>query len=191
MGGAGGYAGAGMMGTGIDAMGQGMGTALAGRIGQPISQADATSLGAASPAGATVDRASNRITFTTATVRLAVIASPPDGKDLTFRIAGLVNPTIVVPQGAIVTVQLVNADPDMSHNFAVVASRPPFSSMPMMAGAAFPGAISAPLGDPTSAGLPSETITFTAGTSGTYSYLCQVPGHAAAGMYGTFEVVAG
>ena len=191
MGGAGGYAGAGMMGTGIDAMGQGMGTALAGRIGQPISQADATSLGAASPAGATVDRASNRITFTTATVRLAVIASPPDGKDLTFRIAGLVNPTIVVPQGATVTVQLVNADPDMSHNFAVVASRSPFSSMPMMAGAAFPGAISAPLGDPTSAGLPSETITFTAGTSGTYSYLCQVPGHAAAGMYGTFEVVAG
>ncbi len=190
MGGAGGY-GAGMMGgAGLDAMGQAMGSALAGRVGEPISRVQADALGAASPAGATVDRAANRITFATRDVRFAVLASPPDGKDLTFRIAGLVNPTIVVPQGASVSVQLINADPDMSHNFAVVAAQPPFSSMPMMVGAAFAGADSAPLGDPTSAGLPSETISFTASTAGTFTYLCQVPGHAAGGMYGTFEVSA-
>ncbi len=189
MGGVGGSGSAAMMsGVGVDAMSGAMGSALAGRVGQPISQAQATALGAATPAGATIDRAANRITFTTTDVRLAVLASPPDGKDLTFRIAGLVNPTIVVPGGATVSVQLINADPDMSHNFAIVSAQPPFSVMPMMTGQAFAGAASAPLGDPTAAGLPSETISFTAATAGTYTYVCQVPGHAAGGMYGTFEV---
>ena len=185
----GGTSGAGMMGgTGVEAMGNAMGSALAGRVGRPIGPTQAQALGAATPAGATVDRAANRITFTTGDVQLTMLASPPDGKDLSFRIAGLVNPTIVVPRGARVTIQLINADPDMSHNVAVVDARPPSSTMPMMTGVAFAGAVSAPLGDPTSAGMPSETISFTASTSGTFTYLCQVPGHAAGGMYGTFAV---
>ena len=183
-----GFMGPGMMGGG-NGMGQAMGSVLAGRVGQPISQAEATALGAATPAGATVDRTGKRITFQTTDVRLGVLASPADGPDLTFRIAGLVNPTIVVPAGATVTVQLVNADPDMSHNWALTAAQAPFSFMTMMTGPAFAGASSAPLGDPTSAGLPSETFSFTASTAGTYTYLCQVPGHAAQGMYGTFQVM--
>ncbi len=184
-----GFMGPGMMGGGAGDMGQAMGSALAGRVGQPISQAQATALGASAPAGATVGQTAKRITFQTSDVRLAVVASPSGGPDLTFRIAGLVNPTIVVPLGATVTVQVVNADPDMSHNWAVVNAQAPFSYMSMMSGAVFAGASSAPLGDPTSAGLPSETISFTASTAGTYTYLCQVPGHAAQGMYGTFQVV--
>ena len=181
--------GGGMMGGNGDAMGQMMGRALAGRVGQPIPQAEATALGDATPAGASVDRTAKRITFRTSDVRFAVLASPPGGPDETFRIAGLVNPTIVVPQGATVTVQLINADPDMSHNWAVVDAQAPFPYMTMMTRAAFAGASSPPLGDPTSAGLPSVTFSFTASTAGTYTYLCQVPGHAAQGMYGTFEVV--
>ena len=188
-----GFMGPGMMGgggmMGGNGMGQAMGGALAGRVGQPISQAEATALGAATPAGATVDPAAKRVTFQTSDVRLGVLASPPDGPDLTFRIAGLVNPTIVVPRGATVTVQLVNDDPDMSHNWALTAAQAPFSFMTMMTGPAFAGASSAPLGDPTSAVLPSETFSFTASAAGTYTYLCQVPGHAAQGMYGTFQVV--
>ena len=186
-----GLMGPGMMGGG-SGMGQAMGSALAGRVGQPIPQTEAAALGAAAPAGATVDQAAKRITFQTGDVRLAILASPPDGPDMTFRIAGLVNPTIVVPAGARVTVQLINADPDMSHNWALTAAQPPFSAMPMMATRpAFAGAFGPPLGDPTSAGLPSETFSFTASTAGTYSYLCQVPGHAAQGMYGTFQVTDG
>ena len=185
----GGTSAAGMMGgVSIDAMGKAMGSALAGRVGQPIAPAQAEALGAATPTGAIVDRSANRITFASGDVRLTMLASPPDGKDLTFRIAGLVDPSIVVARGASVSIQLINADPDMSHNVAVVDSRPPFATMPMMTGAAFAGAVSAPLGDPTSAGMPGETISFTASTSGTFTYLCQVPGHASAGMYGTFEV---
>ena len=187
-----GFMGPGMMGGGMlgngSAMGQAMGSALAGRVGQPISQAEATAVGGATPAGATVDQAAKRITFGSSDVRFAVLASPSDGPDLTFRIAGLTNPTIVVPRGATVTVELVNADPDMSHNWALVSGSGPFPYMSMMAGPAFAGASAAPLGDPTSAGLPSETLSFTASTAGTYTYLCQVPGHAEQGMYGTFEV---
>ena len=183
-----GFMGPGMMGGGND-MGQAMGSALAGRAGQPISPVEATTLGDATPAGASVDRATSRITFQTNDVRLAVLASPPDGPDMTFRIAGLVNPTLVVPLGATVTVQFINADSDMSHNWAVTNAQAPFSFMTMMVGPAFPGAVAPPLGDPTSAGLPSETVRFTASAAGTYTYLCEVPGHAAQGMHGTFQIV--
>jgi len=34
----------------------------------------------------------------------------------------------------------------------------------------------------------NETITFTAGESGTYEFLCDVPGHAQAGMKGELKV---
>ncbi len=177
-----------MLGAGSD-MGQAMGSALAGRVGQPISQADALALGAATPAGATVDPTARRITFGTREVRLAVLASPPDGPDMTFRIAGLVDPTIVVPAGATVTVQFVNADSDTSHAWLLTSAQPPFPFMAMMsAPPAFAGAFAPPLGDPTSAGLPSETLTFTAAAVGTYAYLCPVPGHAQQGMHGTLQV---
>ena len=71
------------------------------------------------------------------------------------------------------TVQLADADPDMSHNWAVMNAQAPFPYMSMMTGPAFAGASSAPPGDPTSAGLPSETVSFTSSTAGTYTYLCQ------------------
>jgi plastocyanin len=40
----------------------------------------------------------------------------------------------------------------------------------------------------TFAGQPIETISFRATTDGAYRYECPVPGHAAMGMQGTFEV---
>ena len=186
----GGMMGGGMMGatSSVDAMGQMMGRAQAGAVGQPISPSEAGALGNAMPAGATVDRAANRLTFATSSVRLAVLASPSNGPDMTFRIGGLTDPTIVVPQGASVTVQLVNADSDTSHAWLLTTAQPPFGSMTMMDAPAFGGALAPPLGDPTAAGMPSETITFTAATPGRYTYLCPVPGHAQQGMYGTLEV---
>jgi nitrite reductase (NO-forming) len=36
--------------------------------------------------------------------------------------------------------------------------------------------------------MHTGTLTFTAGTPGTYRYLCPVPGHAQKGMTGTFIV---
>ena len=178
----------GMMGGGTDP-GKVMGTLFAGAPGTRVSAAQAAALGSQAPAGAQVNKAANTITFTTTMVRLAIVASPSGGPDETFRVAGLVNPQIIVPAGARVTIELVNADPDTAHGLVVTASTATASWMPMMtARPAFAGSALWFLGNPTSAGMHEGTIAFTAATPGTYRYLCPVPGHAQKGMSGTFIV---
>ena len=178
----------GMMGGGTDP-GKVMGTLFAGAPGPRVSAAQATALGTQAPAGAQVSKASNTVTFTTATVRLAIVASPSGGPDETFRVAGLVNPAIVVPADARVAIQLINADPDTAHGLVITASAANASWMPMMtARPAFTGSALWFLGNPTSAGMHEGTIAFTATTPGTYHYLCPVPGHAQKGMAGTLTV---
>ncbi len=169
--------------------GKAMGSAMANAPGPRIPAAQAEALGAATPAGAAVDRAANRVVFSTKTVQLAVLGSPPTGRDMTFQIAGLADPTIVVPAGSIVTVRFINADSDEAHGWLLTSARPPFPYMAMMgARAAFAGAFARPLGDPNAAGMPEESITFRATAPGQYTYLCPVPGHAQQGMYGTLQV---
>ncbi len=151
----------------------------------------AKALGAATPAGAIVDAAQNEIRFNATAVSLTVLASPDDGPDMTFRIAGLANPRVVVPQGATVTIQFINADADTPHGWLLSAAQPPFDAMAMMdAPEAFAGAFGMPLPKATAAGMPTEAIRFTAGAAGQYTYLCPVMGHAQQGMDGAF-VVAG
>ena len=178
-----------MMGNNTD-MGQFMGRLWADAPGPRVSAATAAGLGTQVPAGARVNKATRTVTFTTTSVRLAVVASPAGGPDETFRIAGMVNPKITVLAGARVSVQVVNADPDTAHGLVVTASGAGSSWMPMMtARPAFPGAALWFLGNPTSAGLHTGTLSFTAaGTSGSYQYLCPVPGHARDGMTGTLTV---
>ena len=166
-----------------------MGSLFASAPGPRVSAAQAAALGSQVPAGAQVSAASHTITFTTATVRLTVLASPSGGPDETFRAAGLVNPRIIVPAGAHVAIDLINADPDTAHGLVITASDATGSSMPMMtARPAFAGSALWFLGDPTSTGMHEGTLTFTAATPGTYRYLCPVPGHAQEGMSGTFTV---
>ena len=166
-----------------------MGTLFADAPGPRVSAAQAAALGTQVPAGATASRAGNTITFTTSTVRLAILASPSGGKDETFRAAGLTNPRIVVPAGARVSIQVINADSDTAHGLVITASGATASWMPMMTAApAFPGSALWFLGKPTTAGMHAGTLTFTAATPGSYQYLCPVPGHAQEGMAGTFTV---
>jgi len=114
---------------------------------------------------------------------------PAGGPDETFRIAGMVNPAVVVPAGAMVSIQVINADPDTAHGLVVTASSGQTSWMPMMTSRpAFTGSALWFLGNPTTAGMHAGTLTFTAATPGTYHYLCPVPGHAQKGMTGTFTV---
>jgi rusticyanin len=177
----------GMMGTGTDP-GKVMGTLFANAPGPRVSAAQATAFGGQAPVGARVSKAANTVTFTTATVRLAILGSPSGGPDETFRVAGLVNPTIIVPAGARVTIQLVNADSGTAHGLVITASAANASWMPMMTDRpAFSGSALWFLGNPTSAGMHEGTITFTA-TPGTYRYLCPVPFHAQKGMAGTLIV---
>lgn len=177
-----------MMGSADDA-GKVMGTLFANAPGPRVSPAQAARLGTRIPAGAAASRSRNRITFSGTNVRLVVLASPSGGPDETFRIAGLVNPAIVVRPGAHVSIEVINADPDTAHGLVITASRPTSTFMPMLtARPAFAGSALWFLGNPTSAGMHTGTLSFTASTPGTYRYLCPVPGHAQKGMAGTFII---
>jgi rusticyanin len=173
-----------MMGTGADP-GQTMGRLWANAPGPRVSPGQAAALANQTPAGARINRAARTITFTTSGVRLVVVASPASGPDETFRIGGMVNPTVTVPAGAKVSIQVINADPDTAHGLVITASDGRSSPMPMMTSRpAFTGSALWFLGNPTTAGMHTGTITFTA----TYHYLCPVPGHAQKGMTGTFTI---
>ena len=176
-----------IMGTSTD-MGRVMGRLFADAPGPRVNPSEAAALGNEVPAWATVDKGANRIAFRGSPVQLTVVASPRGNPDETFRVAGLVNPTIVVPRGARVTLTLVNADPDTAHGLVVTSTGSASSYMPMMtAPEAFSGAAVWFLGNPTSAGMHKGSVNFTA-TTGTYRYLCPVPGHAQKGMVGSFVV---
>jgi rusticyanin len=177
-----------MMGGGTDP-GKVMGSLWANAPGPRVSAAQAAALGRQVPAGAQVDKADGTLTFTTATVRLTIVASLVGGPDETFRAAGLTNPRIIVPAGARVSIQLVNADPDTAHGLVITATGAAGSWMPMMtARPAFADSALWFLGNPTQAGMHAGTLTFTATAVGSYQYLCPVPGHAQEGMAGIFIV---
>lgn len=177
-----------MTGTSTDP-GKVMGSLWASAPGPRVSPAAAQRLGSQIPAGASIDRASRTITFTTRDIALTVLASPSAGPDETFRIAGMTNPTVIVPARAHVTIELVNADPDTAHGLVITAAGAARSVMPMMTAApAFSGSALWFLGNPTTAGMHAGVLTFTATTPGSYQYLCPVPGHAEEGMAGTFTV---
>jgi hypothetical protein len=179
-----------LMGTSHDA-GKVMGALFADAPGARVSPGQAARLGSQVPAGATVSDALHRITFSGMTVRLAVVASPAGGRGETFRIAGLVDPAIVVNAGARVSIELVNADPSTAQGLVITAASTGSSSMPMMtARPAFAGAAVWFLGNPTSAGMHTATLSFTATAPGNYQYLSPVPGQALEGMTGTFTSAA-
>lgn len=169
-------------------VGQAMGRPLAGRAPQTVTLAQAETQADAPPAGAVVDRAANAIRFGGKTAAMTIVASPPNGVDMRFRVAGLQDPTIGVVRGALVKIHFVNDDSDSAHGWLLLDPVVTVGNS-VHGPRAFPGAF-ALLGDPTSAGQPAVTIAFRASRSGTYRYECPVPGHAAMGMHGTFVVTA-
>ena len=168
-------------------IGQQVGTAMAGLAPQTVSLAQTVKLSDQVPAGASVDRASNTITFTASSVSFTVVAVPPGGPDMTFRVAGLTDPAIVVPQNAQVTVQFINGDNDEAHAWMIVDEQPPFSFYQGKT-PAISGAFSGLIGDPAANGQGASNLTFQAGPAGTYQYICPMPGHAQMGMHGAFIV---
>jgi rusticyanin len=165
-----------------------MGALFADAPGPRVTATEAVRLGNGSPAGGTLSAAGRRVSFPGSHVRLVVLLSPAGGPDQTFRIAGMVDPTITITRGAQVSIEVVNADPDMAHGFEISGDGSP-GTMPMMTVApAFRNAALWFLGNPTKAGMHTGTLNFTATTPGRYEYLCPVPGHAQDGMVGTFVV---
>jgi sulfocyanin len=127
------------------------------------------------------------------TVTLDIVA----GRDATnnnWNFNGFANGgfTVTVPEGAAVTINFSNNDANMGHSIGVAAKATgPWPAM-LDATPVFPGAISSNPTSMTESTMngESETITFTAGTAGEYALVCYVPGHATAGMWINFNVVA-
>jgi len=92
---------------------------------------------------------------------------------------------ILVPEGATVTINFVNDDPNMAHSIGVDERTSNFPASFGSPTPAFEGGISSNPTSMTESTMPgeSETITFTAESAGEYSLVCYVPGHAAVGMY--------
>jgi len=105
-----------------------------------------------------------------------------------FRTAGINDPTIEAPPAANITLEFINGDSDMAHMWLLVAGEASADSFGYGGHGAGHIAAAPPLGDPTSAGQPVETVNFTAPEVGTYHYMCPFPRHAAEGMSGRFLV---
>jgi hypothetical protein len=139
------------------------------------------------PANASVSKRANTIRVAGRTVALTIVANPPSGRDMAFRVAGLENPTIEVSRGAEVKIRFVNADSDSAHGWLLLDPVVQIGKT-VHGPRAFAGAYAPMLGDPMPAGQPIEMISFHATRPGSYRYECPVPGHAAMGMQGAFVV---
>lgn len=114
-----------------------------------------------------------------------------------FVIYGLVNPTLVVPAGAVIHVTFVNLDDDMYHNFVVTTAPPPYpyNVMPYIGayGGMGPQMMAymrwVPPANYSDGRAYGYYYTLTFAEPGTYWYLCTYPGHAEEGMYGKIIVI--
>jgi rusticyanin len=163
------------------------GTRLAGRAPQNVPAGQVKALSQQVPAGASIDTRTDTITFYAAAVSFTVVAIAPGQPDMTFTVAGLTNPAIIVPSGARVTVRFINNDTDEAHGWLITNNKPPFE-FGQPATPAIAGAFAGVIGDPTAAGDGANTISFTASDAGSYDYICPMPGHAQMGMHGSFTV---
>lgn len=141
------------------------------------------------------NKAANSVTYTGKDITINMVAVQPDHDDQTFEVHGLTNPTLVVPVGATVHLNLLNMDygNNMEHAVLLTTAAPPYPYMSMMtAGASF--AEVAPLlpwrseKDVDTARYAMLGTTFFAQQAGTYWYICPTPAHAEKGMFGKFVI---
>lgn len=118
------------------------------------------------------------LTFRQKTVRL-VVRSGPANDMLSYRIAGLRNPTLIVPVGATLKALFINTDDDMTHNLRFTVQGPSFKGAVKSVG-------TANLPHRSGTTYRAEEVTLRLPIhAGTFTYFCTVPGHAPGGMYGT------
>ncbi len=139
------------------------------------------------PQAAAADKAATRgdisadkktLTFRQKTVRLVVHSGPPSDM-LSYRIAELRNPTLVVPAGATLKTLFINTDDDMTHNLRFGAQH----------AVSTPSVGTSGLAHKTDAAFHAADVTLRVPSKpGTYYYFCTIPGHAQGGMWGTLHV---
>ncbi|WP_156030064.1 hypothetical protein [Thiomonas sp. FB-Cd] len=194
-GGYGGMMGGGMMGGGMMGFAQSDRPVEPGWGGAVLDYAQVRDFLAGSTQGARVDARTHTVTFSGRDVRIAMVAVQPGHPDQTFEVAGLTNPTLVVPRGATVRIDLVNMDygRNMEHGLIITAVPPPYPYMAMMATG--PGLVQLEPLLPwrsdsrlRAASYAALSTSFVAGEPGTYWYVCPTPEHAEKGMVGRFII---
>lgn len=133
-----------------------------------------------------VAESNGSLTFSGNSVDILVLMGPmTEGQSMySFVVDNLTNPTLVIPWGATVTMTVINVDTDAYHALTLTNVAPPYSynMIPMMMSSL---ASTRDLPPSSSSGHASDQISFT--VTGNMYYLCPVPGHAQAGMYGLIE----
>ncbi len=170
---------------GMISMMGGMGDMMNGN-GETLTNSSVSSLQQKATTG-TINKGENSISFTQNTVNLVVLASPPGRSGEYFEIDNLINPTLIVKAGTTINLTLVNEDKEL-HGFEIVNAQPPFSRYPMMVNNAMFNSFIMPIWGTNTNSYDSSSTTISASASGSYTYLCPVPGHAQMGMYGKIIV---
>ena len=124
------------------------------------------------------------VTYSGKTVHVVVAAVLPGFPFPSFEVHDKKNPTLDIPAGATVDVTFVNTNKGFGHSFDITKKGPPFAVMPnikpIVAGTGF-----SPVPKDGKFGYSEFTWHPAAGT---YYYVCQIPGHAATGMFGKIVV---
>lgn len=164
------------------------------------------------PSYAHIYPSNNTIVFTSNQINLVVLAmmgndaesmfnatAPSYAHGDVFVIYGLINPTLVVPSGAVIHVTFINLDDDMYHNFVVTTVPPPYPYYVMHYVGMYGGM--GPMMMLYMTWLPPANYkagyaygyqyTIVLNEPGTYWYICTYPGHAEEGMYGEIIVSNG
>ncbi|MGH9481219.1 MAG: plastocyanin/azurin family copper-binding protein [Terriglobales bacterium] len=131
-----------------------------------------------------VDRAANRITASAPGEYQVTARAGPSSDMMSFEIAGMKNPEIRIPQGTQLTLTVINVDDDMAHNLALTTAAPPYPKL-----IAAPSIASPTLKSHEGQAWSAAILTFRATGVGPAYYLCTVPGHAKAGMFGKITVL--
>lgn len=134
-----------------------------------------------------VDKAGNTLTFSGSLIQLLVTAGPPDAM-LSYRIAGLTNPTLRIPVGTRLRLTVVNVDDDMVHDLVISAPQVTYPVQPKIP----PGVVHThPLSARRGESMQAQELVVQPLRPGSFDYFCSTPAHAKGGMHGRLEVFAG
>jgi len=179
---------------------------MMGQVGTPVAIQAAIQNMKATPAYAVVSSANDSISFQSKNVSLVVLAmgvqrainltheQPPsfdsNSSGNAFVIDGLINPTLIMPEGAIVHVDFINLDSSEYHNIIMTSTGPPYQYMPMSAMAGLVSMMPFVQHADYQQGQAYQYLyNASFNSAGTFYYLCTYPGHAQMGMYGKIIVI--
>lgn len=139
-----------------------------------------------SPTSPQVDKAQNTLTFSGSEIHILALAGP-EGAMLSYKIAGLTNPTLRVLVGSRIQLTVVNIDDDMSHDLVIWHPRGSFPVQPEIP----PQALRThSLTQRHGQASQAEVLVIQALRPGSYEYFCSTRGHAKGGMHGLIDVLS-